>query len=300
MKKVSIKEIATVLKKTCVNWYKRDPFKESSVIAFNAIFSLPGLLVIVIVLAGYFFGPDAVNGRMHKVISKAMGNSAADQIQEIIIMAIKSRNSVLATVFGITTIVLGATSVFIQLQKSFNIIWEVKTITKRSGIKTFLKTRLFSFSLIISIGFLLLISMVITTLLSALSNWVMHYWSESFLILFHVLNFVFSLSVITLLFAIMFKILPDAKIKWKLVWIGAFVTSLLFVIGKTALGYYFGKVNPGSIYGAAGSIILILLWTSYSSMIVFFGAEFTKAYSDLLDSDIKPTEIAVKEKGRIK
>jgi membrane protein len=300
MKKYSMRTIGRLFKKSFKNWFKRDPFRESSLIAYNAIFSLPGLLVVIITLAGYFFGEESVSGTLHKEIARAMGSDTADQIQEMIIMANRSKDSLVASIIGIVTILIGATGVFVQFQKSLNIIWEVRATTAKKGIWPFLKTRLFSFGLIISIAFLLLISLVLSSLLSALSSWVMEHWSESLLLLFTILNFVFSLAIITVLFAIMFKILPDAKIKWNLVWTGAFVTSLLFVIGKSALGLYFGKAHPGSGYGAAGSVILILLWTSYSSMIVFFGAEFTKVYSDYFYGEVTPSEYAFKEKNKNK
>lgn len=281
---------------TIKKWYDHDPFREGAIIAYNAIFAIPGLLVVVITFAGYFFGDDAVSGHLHKQLASVMGVDIADQIQKMIIMALKSKDSVIATIIGIATIIIGATAVFVELQKTLNNIWQVKVSDTKSDFWMFIKTRLFSFGLIISIAFLLLISLVLSSLLSAIGTWVQQYWSESFLILFKVLNTIFSLAIITSLFALMFKILPDARIKWPSVWIGAFVTSFLFVIGKSALGLYFGKANPGSGYGAAGSIILILIWTSYSSMIVFFGAEFTKTYSDYYFGEIPPSENAVKEK----
>lgn len=281
---------------TIKKWYDHDPFREGAIIAYNAIFAIPGLLVVVITFAGYFFGDDAVSGHLHKQLASVMGVDIADQIQKMIIMALKSKDSVMATIIGIATIIIGATAVFVELQKTLNNIWQVKVSDTKSDFWMFIKTRLFSFGLIISIAFLLLISLVLSSLLSAIGTWVQQYWSESFLILFKVLNTIFSLAIITSLFALMFKILPDARIKWPSVWIGAFVTSFLFVIGKSALGLYFGKANPGSGYGAAGSIILILIWTSYSSMIVFFGAEFTKTYSDYYYGEIPPSENAVKEK----
>ena len=287
-------KIGTLLQTTAKSWYQRDPFKESSVIAYNAIFSLPGLLVVVFKLAGYFFDTDVFSGRLHAQISRAMGAETADQVQQIIVQGYKSKDSWFASSIAIVTIIIGATGVFVQMQKSLNNIWEVEATAQKSGILSFLKTRLFSFGLIITVAFLLLISLVVSSLLSAFDNWLMYHFSQSFLVFFHVLNFVFSLSIITILFVLMFKILPDAKIKWHLVWIGAFVTALLFELGKTALGIYFGKANPGAGYGAAGSIILIMLWTSYSSMIVFFGAEFTKAYSDLYYGEVAPTANAVK------
>jgi membrane protein len=290
-------KIGTLLKTTFNKWWDRDPFREGAIIAYYAIFSLPGLLVVMIALAGYFFGAGAVSGHLQKQIAGAMGKDTADMIQGMIMMSMKSKDSLWAAIFGIATIIFGATGVFAQMQQSLNTIWEVKATTVKSGIWVFIKTRLFSFGLIVSIAFLLLISLVLSSLLAAFGTWIQQFWSESLLIIFTVFNAIFSLVTITILFALMFKILPDAKIKWRSVWIGAFVTSLLFVIGKTALGLYFGKANPASGYGPAGSIILILLWTAYSSMIVFFGAEFTKAYSDYYIGVVPPTENAVKQEN---
>jgi membrane protein len=270
------------------------------VIAYSAIFALPGLLVMVITLVGYFFGAETVSGRLHQEIASAMGTSTADEVQHMITVALSAKDSIWATILGITVIIIGAIGIFVELQKTFNIIWEVKVVPYRSGIWKFIRTRLFSFGLILSIAFLLLISLVISSLLSGLGNWIEKYWSESFLIILKLLNFVFSLAIISAVFALMFKFLPDAKIKWSSVWFGAIVTSLLFILGKTALGLYFGKANPGSGYGAAGSIVLILIWTSYSSIIVFFGAEFTKVYSDEYYGKASPTENAVHESGGVK
>jgi membrane protein len=300
MKKQRFNKVGPLLKTTLKNWYDRDPYREGAIIAFNAIFALPGLLVVTIALAGYFFGPEVVSGHLHRQIAEAMGSGTADQVQAMITMSMKSKSSVWAAIIGIAIIIFGATGVFVEFQKSFNIIWEVKASTAKSGIWAFLRTRLFSFGLILSIVFLLLVSLVISSLLSALGAWLQQYWSESLLLVFQLLNLLISLAIITILFALMFKILPDAQIKWRSVWIGAFFTALLFDIGKTAMGLYFGNADAGSWYGAAGSIILILLWTSFSSMIVFFGAEFTKVYSDYYYGNIPPSDIAVKEKSRIK
>jgi len=295
---IKLNNITGVLKRAFKKWKDRDPFRESSVIAYNAIFSLPGLLVVIVTSAGYFFGHDIVNKHIHETIADAMGSDTADQVQEMIVTAMKSRDSSWATILGVITILLGATGVFVQLQKSLNIIWEVEAKPKKSGILTFLKTRLFSFGLVLSIAFLLLISLVISSILTAAGSWIMQNWSEGLVWLFNILNFITSLGIITILFALMFKFMPDAKIKWHFVWIGAFATALLFVIGKSLLGFYFGRAEPGSGYGAAGSIVLILLWTAYSSMIVFFGAEFTKAYSEIHYGNVPASEVAVKKKGR--
>lgn len=297
--RIKLKNTYTVLKKAFLKWKSRDPLKESSVVAYTSVFSLPGLLVVVVTLAGYFFGPELVNKHIHGTITGAMGAETADQIQEMIIIAMTSKNSIWAAIIGIITIFIGATGVFVQLQKSLNIIWEVEAKPKKSGIWTFIKVRLFSFGLILSVAFLLLMSLALSAFLSVAGEWIKQNWSPSLIWLFNVLNVIASLFIVSILFAMMFKFMPDAKIKWRYVWVGAFFTALLFTLGKTLLGLYFGKVEPGSGYGAAGTVILILLWTSYSSMILFFGAEFTKAYSDLYYGNVPANEIAVKKKGRV-
>lgn len=292
------KQISTywkIFKTAFKSWYDKDPFRESAIIAYYAIFSLPGLLVVIITLAGYFFGKSEVSGYLNQQIASAMSEDTAKQIQMVVAKAYDEGQSTIATIIGIGTILLGATGVFIQFQKSLNFIWEVKPDPKASGILEFLKARLFSLGLIITIAFLLLISLVITTLLAALSDYIKSHWPDYIMFLFGILNFIFSMATITLLFALMFKFMPDAKVRWRTVWIGAILTALLFVAGKSGLGYYFGKANPGSGYGAAGYVILILLWTSYSSMIVFFGAEFTRAFSDLKYGKTQPSSFASKD-----
>lgn len=285
-----------LLKKALIKWFDRDPFREGAIIAYYAIFSLPGLMVLVITVAGYFFGAEAVSGQLNNQIEEAVGEESALMIQNIVKKSMESKDSIWATILGIATIILGATAVFAQFQKSINTIWEVESTSQKSGIMLFLRSRLFSFGLIVSIAFLLLISLLISSLLAAFSTWIQEYLSPSLLVVFVVVDFFLSIAITTVLFAMMFKILPDAKIKWKSVWIGAFITAILFEIGKFGLGLYFGQADPASGYGAAGSIILILLWTSYSSMIVFYGAEFTKVYSDDRFGVAPPTEIAVKVK----
>ena len=253
-----LKKLPAILKDAFKKWWSRDPFRESAVIAYNAIFSLPGLMVVIVTLAGYFFGREIINERIHSTVTGAMGIDTADQVKDMILYAMRSKDSGWATLLGIITIIIGATGVFVQLQKSLNIIWEVEATPNKSGIWKLLKLRLFSFGLIFSIAFLLLISLVISTVLSAAGEWLKTNWSESFIWIINIFNAVISLIIITLLFAAMLRVLPDAKIKWKNVWVGAFVTALLLTLGKTLLGLYFGKAEPGSGYGPAGSIILIL------------------------------------------
>ena len=296
--KITFKNIFSILKTTLKEWWSKDPFKESAVIAYYSIFSLPGLLVVIITAAGYFFGRDVVNEHLLSQVTGTMGADTSDQMKEMIDKASETKNSIWASIIGVITILVGATGVFAQFQKSLNIIWEVKADETKSGILTMLRVRLFSFGLILSIAFILIVSLIISTMLASFGYWLSGNFSESLLVVIQVVNFVFSLLILAFLFALMFKIFPDAKIKWRHIFIGSIVTALLFELGKYALSLYFGKADPGSGYGAAGSIILIMLWVSYSSMIVFFGAEFTHAYAVKQDGYIPPDDNAVKQPGR--
>ena len=288
---IVVKDIGKLLKQTFNEWKQKDPFRESAIIAYYAIFSIPGLLLLIISITGYFFGKDVVNENIINQVAITMGNDTAKQVKDMLANASEAKSTSLGTIIGIVILLIGATGVFVELQKTLNIIWQVKVVAKK-GILPILKARLFSFGLIFAIAFLLLISLVVSAALAAMSNWIKADTSEAGLIFFHALNFIFSLVVISTLFALMFKILPDAKIEWKHVWLGSLLTGLLFTIGKTALAFYFGKAEPTSIYGAAGSVVLILLWVSYSSMIMFFGAEFTAAYAKMYSGIVEPSEIA--------
>ena len=291
--KKTIKAFFKIVGSASNSWWGKDPFMQSAVIAYYAIFSMPGLLVIVISVGSLFFKRDVITGQLYTQISSIMGVETARQVQDMIITISQTNKSVLATIIGLITVLLGATGVFVELQKALNIIWEVKA-KPHSAIFTLIRTRLFSFGLILSVGFLLLISLTITTIIAVMGDWVMNHWPNIVLIIFYVLNFIISFGVVMLLFALLFKILPDAKIKWKHLWWGSILTAFLFILGKTAIGFYLSKTNPGSAYGAAGSIVLILLWVSYSSMIFFYGAEFTRAYADYFTGKVSPTEVAVK------
>lgn len=276
--KTYLKDLGSILKKTFSAWWEADPFRQSSIIAYYAIFSLPSLMVIVIALAGFAFGREAVQGHVSDQISSIIDPKAAEGVEEMIASAAKKDASIWAAIISVITLIVGATGVFAQLQVSLNQIWEVKVVAEKAWLKS-LKDRLFSFGLILSIGFLLLVSLLLTTALTVFSDWLKNRLPDFILVVFELLNFIVSFGVISVLFALMFKILPDVKNRWKDIWVGAGATALLFTIGKTALGFYFGKADPASTYGAAGSVVLIMLWVSYSCMIVFFGAEFTKQHS---------------------
>lgn len=298
-KEVEVKAVALktwkLLKTTAINWWNMEPFRESAIIAYYAIFSLPALLVIIISISGFFFGADAIDGKIYGQIKSTMGAETADQVKLMLAMATESRTSIWATVFGILTVLVGSIGVFVELQKTLNKIWGVAA-TQRNGVWGFFRNRLFSFGLILSIAFLLIISLVISTVLAATSEVFQADSSDLLLYSIQFVNFIASLGIISFLFALMFKFLPDANIKWHHAWIGALLTGILFTIGKTALAFYFGKAEPGSGYGAAGSIILILLWTSYSSMILFLGAEFTHVYAEMESGTVSASETGKKAK----
>jgi membrane protein len=286
-----IKSIAKLFKITFKDWWAKDPFRQSAIIAYYAIFSLPGLLVLIITIAGYFFGKDTVNQNIIAQVSGMMGTDTANQISSMLEAVSKSKSSIWASILGAVILIIGAMGVFIELQKSLNIIWQVKAVPQK-GIWSFFRVRLFSFGLILAIAFLLLVSLVVSTALAAVSKFIQGDSSGLTMVMFNVLNFIFSIATISVLFALMFKILPDVKIKWKDVWLGSLLTGILFTLGKTALAFYFGKANPASGYGSAGSIVLVLLWVSYSSMILFFGAEFTANNSKMYSGNVIPTENA--------
>lgn len=285
------KHLPSLLKETYKEWNNDDPWRQSAVVAYYAIFSMPALLMIVVTIAGSIFGEDAVQGRLSSEISSMIGPDAASEVETMISNAYQSSGSVWATIIGIAVLVFGATGVFYQLQQSLNIVWDVEP-KEDAGIKKLLKDRVSSFGVILVIGFLMLISLLLTTVLSILSDFIREHLPSYLIYVFYVANFLVSFGIITLLFAMIYKILPDVEIKWRTVWVGAIVTSILFVIGKFGLGLYFGNANPGSAYGAAGSVILILLWVSYSCLILFFGAEFTQVYARRYGHSIMPSEHA--------
>lgn len=287
-----LRDFGVLLKETFNQWTEREPFANSIVIAYYTIFSLPGLMVIIINVAGYFYDKGEITSRLTGQIQNMIGGDTAQDIEAIIGNASQSKGSTLATLLGIATLIFGATGVFYQMQQILNKMWEVKPKPKQMILKI-IKDRIFSFGLILAVGFLLLVSLTLSAGLSAFSDWVSVHLSESLNVVFHVADIALSLAIITILFASIYKFLPDAQIRWKDVWPGAILTALLFTLAKFALGLYFGKSDPGSTYGAAGSIILIMLWVSYAGLILLFGAEFTQVYAKRYGKEIKPTAAAV-------
>lgn len=286
------KTLAGLLRETAVRWWARDPFRNSAVISYYTIFSLPGLLVIIVNLAGYFFGREAVTQKLTAEIQDVIGPEAARDISAILARAWETEGFTAASILGIATLIFGATGVFYQLQQTLDIVWEVKPEPKRKFMKLVLD-RLFSFGLILTVGFLLLVSLILSAILSYVGDWVALHFSDALNIVFRILDLGVSLTVVTILFAAIFKFLPDAEVRWQDVRVGAFLTAILFVLAKYGLGIYFGHSDPASTYGAAGSIVLVMLWVTYSGLILLFGAEFTRIYADRYGVEIRPSEFAV-------
>lgn len=281
----------SLLKATFKEWLNDDPFRQSAVIAYYSIFSLPGLLIILIWVAGAAFGQEAVEGKISSQVGSMLGEDTGKTVETMIKNAQSQDSNIFMKIVGIGTLLFGATTVFFQLQKSLNYIWEVEQ-KPDSDFKQLLLDRASSLGLIIIIGFLLLISLVASALITSLSDWLSSNFPDYIIYLAEGTNLLLSLGIATILFALMFKVLPDVEIIWSMVWKGAFVTALLFVIGKFLLGLYFGMASPESSYGAAGSVILILLWINYSCLIMFFGAEFTQMYARRKGRRLIPTKVA--------
>ena len=285
--------IPSLLMDTYKAWNKNNPFRLSAVVAYYAVLSLPSLLIIIVSLVGAIWGQDGVEAQITSEFSGALGEDAGESVKDMIGTSKERKRGTLSTIIGIGTLIYGATGLFYQLQVALNEVWNVKPDPDAKWWKL-LVDRARSLTFILVIGFLLLISFVLTAGISALRERIGRSFSEDYIAVTYILDFAVSISIITILFALIYRFLPDVKIKWATVWLGALVTAVLFVIGKFVLSYYFGQSDPGSTYGAAGSVILILLWVSYSSLILFFGAEFTYVYAKRYGSGIVPQGFAEK------
>lgn len=292
-RKAYLKKVWKVLAATFTGFINDNGLKLSASLAFYTVFSIAPLLILIMSLAGLFLGGnDEVTRSIFPQITRIVGADAANQIESMLHNLQLSGKSGTAVVIGIATLLIGASSMFVEIQDSLNIIWRVKAKPKRGWVKL-ITNRFLSFSLIISLGFLLLVSLIINLLVLALSERLQHFMPEITLTLLNIINVGITFIVIAVLFGIMFKFLPDVKIKWRDVRSGAFFTALLFLLGKYLIGLYIQRFANSSIYGAAGSIILILLWIYYTAAILYIGAEFTQVYAEAIGSRIEPAEYAV-------
>ena len=283
--------VGNLLKETSKEWNEDKASRLAAGLAYYAIFSLAPLLIIVIAIAGLVFGEDAAKGQIVGQIQNQVGKEAAGQIQTMLVMTSQKGTGTFATIIGIVTLLLGATGVFGQLQDALNTIWEVAPKPGR-GVFGLIRDRFLSFAAVLGIGLLLLASLILSALLAAFITFA-HNLLPGLETLLEILNTVFSFGVITLMIAMIYVILPDVKIAWRDVWVGSATTALLFTIGKTLIEIYLGRVAVGSAYGAAGSLVVILVWVNYSAQILLFGAELTHVYAKRYGSGIVPTKNAV-------
>lgn len=281
-----LRSIFELVKQVVSEWIAQDVPRMGAALAFYTFFAISPLFVIVLAIAGFWFGEQAARRELFSQFSGLVGSEGAEAIQALVSAAQKPKAGAWATVIAGVTLFAGATGVFVQLQDALNSVWGVRREPGR-GLRNFIKDRLLSFALIVGIGFLLLVSLVLSAGLSAMDKFMIVLVPAQETI-WHGINFVVSFGVITLLFALIFKVLPDVKIAWRDVWIGAIITALLFNGGKHLFGLYLGRSSVSSVFGAAGSLVIVLLWVYYSAQILFLGAKFTQIYSNKYGSRFKP------------
>lgn len=294
-KKLSFKGLLGVLKDSFKGIGSDNITKLSASLAYYTVFSMGPLLVVIISLCSIFLGREAVEGKIYGQLTSFVGPDTALQMQQIIKNASINNKGHIAAIIGVITLLLGATTIFGDIQDSINKIWGLKPKPKKGWLKM-LQNRFLSFSVIASLGFLLLVSLGISAIIEALSNKFQQQFPDVAVIIVYIVNVLLTLCITSLIFAVIFKVLPDARIKWKDVLAGAIATSVLFMIGKFGISFYISKANVGSTYGTAGSLVILLLWIYYSSIILYFGAEFTKAYAIKYGEPIHPNDYAVTTK----
>lgn len=273
-------------------WNANSPWRLGAVVAYYAVLSLPGLLIVIINSVGAIWGTEIVQGQITGEISEAIGPDAAKAVIGIIANTQEDGRTLFATIMGIAVLIFGATGVFYQLQISMNEIWGVKIDPKAGFIKV-IKDRAVSLAFVMAIAFLLIISFVVSTALTVVSSYLTRIWEPGFVVIAQLMEFIVSTGILGLLFVLIFRFMPDMKIHWNSVWLGGFITALLFNLGKILLSLYFGFSEPGSTYGAAGSVVLVLLWVSYSCLILFFGAAFTRVYAEKYGPKLHPEDYAM-------
>ncbi len=290
--KFTITKLPSVLAGAGKVWNDHDPWRLGAVVAYYALLSLPGLLIVTVTAVGAIWGAKLVEGEITGQIEDVVGSDVAESVQSIIDSAQLGEQSLLMTIVGIAILLFGATGVFYHLQLSLNALWDIRQ-EPESNILKLLIDRAVSFGFVLVIGFLLLISFIVSALLSAFADFLATIWEPAYVVAAQIVDFVISTGVITVLFALMFRFLPDARVRWLTIWRGALLTAILFNLGVFALGYYFGKASPGSMYGAAGSVVALLLWISYACLIFFYGAALVRYYEERFGAGIRPRGSAV-------
>lgn len=286
--RIRIKSIFTLLKETFQEWQRDKASLLAAALAYYTVFSITPLLVIAIAIAGAVFGQDTAKGEILAQVNSLVGEKGAQAIEMTLDNVNQPQLKSTASIISVVILLIGASGVFAQLQDALNTVWNVKA-KPEGGIWIFIRKRLLSFGMVLVIGFLLLVSLIVSAVLAGISKLEISVL-PGFTPLWQLLNFGVSFGFISLLFALIYKYLPDAKIRWKDVWVGAIITALLFSLGKYAIGLYLGRGSFGSAYGAAGSLIVFLAWVFYSAQILLFGAEFTQVYARKYGRQIRPSK----------
>ncbi len=287
--KKKISGIILFVKKVILEFFDDNVLKYSASLSYYTVFSLAPMLIIIFAICGLLFGKEAIQGQVYGEIKDLVGANAALQIQETIKNIHLTKNTPIATFISIAILLVGGTAIFGEIQDSLNKIWGLKIKSKKAWWKLIL-SRLLSFSLIISLGFVLMVSLLLNALIALVGNHLNKLVSGVGKIFIPVIDNLATFLITAVVFAVIFKVLPDAKIKWKDVSVGAFITAILFTLGKIAIGWYLGQSNLATIYGAAGSVIIIMVWAYYSSLILYLGAEFTKVYATQYGTKIQPSD----------
>lgn len=276
-----LRDVGHLLRATARLWTEHKVMQLAAALAYYSIFSIAPLLVVIIALVGWIFGPEAVRGQLDEQLRGSMGQPAAETVQSMVQSAYKPGQGIWATVVGLAALLLGASGVFAQLKDALNTIWNAPA-QSGSGVAVFFRDRLVSFGMVLVIGFLMLTSLLLTTVIAAAWEIISGYLPLSKFFL-SAAGFIVSAGIIAALFALIFRWLPDVPVRWRHAWIGGAFTAVLFEIGKLLLGVYLGREGTASSYGAAGAVVLILLWIYYTSIILLTGACFTRAFSDRRD-----------------
>ncbi len=281
-----------ILLETYNDFADNKALRMSAALAYYTIFSIAPILIIIISLCDIFYGKAAIEGSIYGHIKTFVGSAAALQIEQVIRNATASNKVTWASVVGVISLLIAATGVFGEIQDSINQIWRLKAKPKKGWLKL-LVNRVLSFSMLVSIGFILLVSLIVNSLLDFLGGQLSGFLPYQAVYAAYFINLLITFVAISLLFGVIFKVLPDARIKWRDITVGAVATAILFMVGKFAIGFYLGHTHAGNSYGAAGSVILILLWVYYSAAILYFGAAFTRVYTRHKGRDIYPNDYAV-------
>ena len=290
--KDKVKIIWKVFRKAGNSFIEDKVAKLAGSLAYTIIFSLGPLIMVIISLSSIFFGKAAIEGQLYLQFAGFVGSEAAAQIQEVVKNASLEGKGTVSFIIGLVVLLIGSTALFSEIQTSINTIWKLKARPTAGWLKL-LKDRVLSFSIVISLGFLLIVSLGLSTLIDGFSNYLIKIFPEVTVVVFYVINLIINIATIGFIFAIIFKVLPDATVRWRHVKAGAIATAILFMIGKVIISYYISTTNVGSAFGAASSVVVLLTWVYYSALILYFGAEFTKFYALHYGDRIIPNSYAV-------